>query len=184
MTDDYTYNPDSWNPVLAGVVAGATAAIVAGLFALVLDSPNDVAGNSLVVVVIALAIGAASGLLWRRLRATENALRMFSWTIAGGFFIALIAITIADQTAVEDLVPFALPLAAVIFITVGFITPLLDGVTAPQWVAIIPIVIALAIGVAFLGRDTTASDESSLEHGGQPPGTVLPAADAVGTDDR
>ena len=60
MSDSYTYDPNSWNPILAGVVAGATSAIVAALFALVLDSPNDSDGNSLIIVLVALAIGAAS----------------------------------------------------------------------------------------------------------------------------
>lgn len=163
MTDSYTYDPDSWNPILAGVVAGAVAAIVAALLALLLESPNRTAANSLVVVLLALAIGAASGLLWRRVRATNNALRTFGWTIAGGFIITLVAITIADQSSVDNLIRYAVPLAAVIFITVGFITPLLDGVTAPPWVAIIPIAIALIIGAALLGVDTTTSSDVSLQ---------------------
>lgn len=163
VTDSYTYDPDSWNPILAGVVAGAMAAIVAALLALLLDSPNRTAGNSLVVVLLALAIGGASGLLWRRVRASQNALRIFGWTIAGGFIITLAGITIADQSSVDNLIGYAVPLAAVIFITVGFITPLLDGVTAPQWAAIIPVIIALLLGVAFLGIDTTPSSEVSLQ---------------------
>lgn len=163
MTDSYTYDPDSWNPILAGVVAGAIAAIIAALLALMLDSPNSTASNSLVVVLLALAIGAASGFLWRRVRATHNPIRTFGWTIAGGFVITLIAITIADQSAVDNLIRYAVPLASVVFITVGFITPLLDGVTAPQWVAIIPVLIALLMGVALLGTDTTPAAEVSLK---------------------
>jgi hypothetical protein len=163
MTDGYRYDPNTWNPILAGVVAGATAAIVAGLITLILDTPSDISGASLAVVLIALAIGALSGLLWRRLRASANAMRTFSWTIAGGFFITLAAIAITDQAGVNDLIRYAVPLAAVIFITVGFITPLLDGVTAPQWVAIIPIVIALAIGVAFLGRDSATTTDATAD---------------------
>lgn len=162
MTDSYTFDPDSWNPILAGVVAGAMAAIVAALLTLILDSPNRTAGNSLVVVLVALAIGAASGLLWRRIRATDNAMKIFGWTLAGGFLITLVAVAIADQTGVDNLIRYAAPLSAVIFITVGFITPLLDGVTAPQWVAIIPILIALVVGVALLSTDTTPLAEVSL----------------------
>lgn len=156
MSDSYIYDPNSWNPILAGVVAGAISAIVAALAALVLESPNESSGNSLVIVLIALAIGAASGFLWRRLRATNNALRTFGWTVAGGFVITLVAITVADLTFVDDLAVYAVPLAAVVFITVGFITPLLDGVTTPSWVAIIPIVVALALGIALFGTNTTA----------------------------
>ena len=164
MSDSYTYDPNSWNPILAGVVAGATSAIVAALFALVLDSPNDSDGNSLIIVLVALAIGAASGFLWRRLRATNNALRTFGWTVAGGFLITLMAIAVADQTFVDSLVPYAVPLAALIFITVGFITPLLDGITAPSWVAIIPIVLALAIGIGLFGTNSSSQAMDSADH--------------------
>ncbi len=148
--NEYTYDPNTWNPVLAGVVAGAIGAIVAAIIGLFVDSPNETYANSLVVVLAALTLGAASGALWRRLRATSNGLRTFSWTVAGGWFVAVAAIVVTDQAIVADLVPYAVPAATVIFITIGFLTPLVDGVTAPTWVAAIPILIALGLGVAFL----------------------------------
>ena len=147
---DYSFDPDSWNPVLAGTVAGAVGAIVAALIALALDSPNETYANSLSVVIVALILGAASGELWRRLRATNNGLRTFAWTTAGGFFVVVTGIVIADQTVVADLTPYAVPIAAIVFITLGFLTPLIDGVEAPMWLAAVPIALALALGVGLL----------------------------------
>ncbi|MGI9585860.1 MAG: YceI family protein [Acidimicrobiia bacterium] len=160
---DYTYNPDTWNPVLAGVVAGATAAIVAALISLPLRSPDEIIANSLTVVVASLVLGGISGLLWRRLRVNDNALRVYGWTIAGGFVAAMAGVTLADQTTLNNLVPYAAPLIAVIFITLGFLTPLFAGVTSATWIAAIPIIIALAIGVGLFGRGNVASGELSLD---------------------
>jgi polyisoprenoid-binding protein YceI len=160
---DYSYNPDTWNPVLAGVVAGAIAAIVAALVSLPLRSPDEIIANSLTVVVASLVLGGISGLLWRRLRLNENAVRIFGWTMAGGFVAAMAGVAIADQTALNNLVPYATPLAAVIFITLGFLTPLLSGVTGPVWIAAIPIVVAVALGIGLFGRGNVASGELSLD---------------------
>ena len=145
----YTYDPTTWNPILAGTVAGAIGAIVSALVAIGLDSPNDTYANSLTVVLVALVLGAASGELWRRLRATNDGLRTFGWTTAGGFVVVLAAIVIADQTVVTDLTPYAAPVAAIIFASLGFLTPLIDGARSPMWVAAIPIVIALGLGVGL-----------------------------------
>jgi hypothetical protein len=146
----YTYDPSTWSPVLAGIVAGAIGAIVSALVALGLDSPDETYANSLTVVLVALVLGAASGALWRRLRATSNGLRTFGWTTAGGFVVVLAAIVIADQTVVTNLTPYAIPVATIIFVTLGFLTPLIDGIRAPVWTAAIPIVIALGLGIGLL----------------------------------
>jgi hypothetical protein len=154
----YTYNPDAWHPVLAGAVAGSIAAIVAGLLSLVLVSPNETVANSLTVVLTSIGIGLVAGGLWRRLRASRNALKAFSWSMVGAFFVALSAIALADFTVMSSLIPYAAPIAAIIFITLAFFIPMLSNVTAPTWVAVIPIVVALGIGVGMLGRGDTTSD--------------------------
>ncbi|MGI9667597.1 MAG: YceI family protein [Acidimicrobiia bacterium] len=163
MSSDYTYNPDTWHPVLAGVVAGAIAAIVAGVLAALLRSPDEVVANSLTVVLGALVLGGISGLLWRRIRVNPHAIRTFGLTLGGGYFVAMLAVTIVDQTVLSNLIAYAVPLGAVIFITLGFMTPLLAGVTAPVWVAAIPVLIALAIGVGLFGRGNVASGELTLD---------------------
>ena len=154
MTDQYTFDPDAWSPALGGLVAGALGAIVAAIIGAILttsivDQPHDYT-NSLTVVLVSLALGWISGMLWRRLRAADRASTIFAWTLVGGFFATLSAVVIVDQTVLKSLAPYAIPLAAVIFITLAFFTPLLSRTHAPKWTAVIPVVIALAIGVGLV----------------------------------
>jgi hypothetical protein len=153
LADHYTYDPETWSPALAGIVAGAIGAIVAAiigwmLISQVIDQPHDYV-NSLTVVIVSLVLGWVSGLLWRRLRASDNAPKVFAWTLIGGFFATLAGIVIADQTVLSSLAPYAVPLAAVIFITLAFFTPMLSRVRAPKWVAALPVLVALAIGIGL-----------------------------------
>jgi hypothetical protein len=153
LTSQYTYDPDAWPPALAGIVAGAIGAIVAAIVAWMLtggvvDRPSDYT-NSLTVVIVSLVLGWVSGLLWRRLRANDNAVKVFSWTIAGAFLATLSAVLIVDQTVLSSLAPYAVPVAAIIFITLGFFTPVLARVTAPRWSAAIPLLLALAVGLGL-----------------------------------
>lgn len=153
MTDQYTYDPNTWPPSLAGIVAGAIGAIVAALIGWMLtggivDQPSDYT-NSLTVVIVSLVLGWISGLLWRRLRAGDNAVMAFSWTIAGGFLVTLSAVLIVDQTVLSSLAPYAVPLAAIVFITLAFFTPILTRVTAPKWSAAVPLLLAFAVGVGL-----------------------------------
>ncbi|GMQ93633.1 MAG: hypothetical protein BMS9Abin12_1113 [Acidimicrobiia bacterium] len=150
MTNQYTYDPDAWPPVVAGLVAGAIAAIAAAVIGWILtttalDSPDEYA-NSLTVVVIALVLGLISGVLWRRLRASSNAQTVFAWSMAGGFVAAIAAVLLADQTVLTSLAPYAVPLVAIVFITLGFFTPMLARTRSPQWIAAIPPLLAVGIG--------------------------------------
>ena len=153
MAQKYIYDPDTWSPYLAGVVAGAIGAIVAAIIGWILtggivENPHDYV-NSLTVVIVSLALGLISGLLWQRLRATDNASTIFAWTIVGGFVMTLAAILVVDQTVLSSLAPYAVPLVAIIFITLAFFTPIMSRVTAPAWTSAIPILLALAIGLGL-----------------------------------
>ena len=150
MADTYTYNPDTWSPALAGAVAGAIGAIVAAIVGWILaggvvENPHDLV-NSLTVVIVALVLGLIAGLLWRRLRVTDNASTIFAWTVAGGFVMTLAAILVVDQTVLSSLAPYTVPIAGIIFITLAFFTPILSRVTAPPWISVIPVLLALGIG--------------------------------------
>lgn len=158
MSYSYTYNPDAWHPVFAGAAAGAFAAIVAGLLSLILVSPGETVANSLTVVLTSIGLGVVAGGLWRRLRASRNAPRIFTWSMVGAFFVTLSAIALADFTVMSSLIPYAAPIAAIVFITLAFFVPMLSNVTAPTWIAIILIVVALGIGVGMLGRGQSTSD--------------------------
>jgi hypothetical protein len=153
LADTYTYNPDTWSPALAGLVAGAVGAIVAAIVGWILtgdvvENPHDYV-NSLTVVIVSLVLGLIAGMLWRRLRATDNASTMFAWTIVGGFVMTLAAILVVDQTVLSSLAPYTVPLAAIVFITLAFFTPILSRIKAPAWIAVIPVLLALAIGVGL-----------------------------------
>lgn len=139
--------------MLAGLVAGAIGAIDAAivgwiLTAWVFEAPHDYA-NSLTVVVVALVLGVISGALWRKLRASPNGRVVFTWAIVGAFFATLSAVVIADQTVVNHLAPYAVPLTAIIFITIAAFTPTLSASHTAKWVAAIPVLLALALGVAL-----------------------------------
>jgi polyisoprenoid-binding protein YceI len=163
MADTYTYDPDAWHPAVAGLVAGAIAAIVAALVSLPLRSPDEIVANSLSVVIGSLVLGLISGMLWRRIRLTDGAMKIYGWTMAGGFVVTMMAASLVDVFFVDDLAPYAAPLTAIIFLTLGFLVPLLAGVTAPVWVAAVPIFIALALGLGLFGRGNVASGELSLD---------------------
>jgi hypothetical protein len=163
MANSYTYDPDAWHPVIAGLVAGAIAAIVAALVSLPLRSPDEIVANSLSVVVGSLVLGAISGMLWRRLRVSDNAPKVYGWTMAGGFVATMTAASLVDVFFLDNLAPYAAPLTAIIFLTLGFLVPLLAGVTAPVWVAAVPVLIALGLGIGLFGRGNVASGELSLD---------------------
>ena len=163
VSSSYTYNPNTWPPVLAGAVAGAIAAIVAGLVSLPLRSPDEVIANSLSVVLVSIVLGLLAGGLWRRLRATSNAQKTFAWSLVGAFFTVAAAIALVDLFALSNTAKYAGPLAVIIFITLGFFVPMLSRVTAPLWIAAIPIIIAIALGVGLFGRGNVASGELSLD---------------------
>jgi polyisoprenoid-binding protein YceI len=163
LSSRYTYNPDTWPPVLAGAVAGSIAAMVAGTLSLVLRSPDEIIANSVTVVLISIILGLLSGELWRKLRTRNNAERTFAWSMVGAFFVAASVIALTDLFALSNLAKYAGPLALIIFITLGFFVPMLSRVTAPVWVAAIPIVIAIALGIGLFGRGNVASGELSLD---------------------
>jgi hypothetical protein len=163
VSSSYTYNPNTWPPVLAGAVAGSIGAIVSALVSLPLRSPEEVIANSLTVVLLAIVLGLLAGGLWRRLRATANADKTFIWSMVGAFFAVAAAVALVDLFFLSDIGKYAAPLVIITFITLGFFVPMLSRVTAPVWVAAIPIIIALALGVGLFGRGNVASGELSLD---------------------
>jgi hypothetical protein len=163
MADDYTYDPRSLNPILAGLAAGSVGAIAASLLALPVHTPDELVANSLTVTITSLIIGALSGLLWRRIRATSNATRTFALTMVGAFVVTMMAAAIIDQTALERLIPYAGAVSLVIFLSVGLLTPVFSRAVVPAWVAIIPVVLALILGFGLVGRGTSTSGDLSLD---------------------
>lgn len=163
MPTDYTHDPRSLNPILAGLAAGSVGAIAASLIALPVHTPDELVANSLTITIAALVIGALSGLLWRRIRATTNSTRTFALTMVGGFVITMMAAAIIDQTALDRFVPYAGAASLVIFLSIGLLTPVFARAVVPAWVAIIPVVLALIVGLGLFGRGTSTSGDLSLD---------------------
>jgi high-affinity Fe2+/Pb2+ permease len=153
LTDRYAFDPDAWTPRIAGLVAGAIGAIVAAIVGwtlteFVFDQPHTYT-NTLTVTIVAVVLGLVSGGLWGSLRASANGHRAFVWSMVGGFVVTIIAVLVADQNILNGLAPYAVPLTAIIFITLAFFTPLLSQVRTSPWVAAIPVLLAVGLGVGL-----------------------------------
>lgn len=149
---EYTYDPTSLSPILSGLGAGAIGAIVASLVSLPLSSPDETVANTLSVTIASLLIGLAAGALWRRLRASNNAMRTFLWAQAGALVIALLAITIVDRAFLGQLGPYAFPLAIIVFASVALLTPLFAGSHLPSWSIWLLVGAAVIVGAGLLGQ--------------------------------
>ncbi len=163
MANDYTYDPRSLDPILAGVAAGSVGAIAASLIALPIHTPDELVANSLTVTIAALIIGALSGLLWRRIRVMKNASRTFAFTMVAAFFITMMAAAIIDQTTLDRFIPYAGAVSLVIFLSVGLLTPVFSRAVAPAWAALIPVIIALIVGFGLFGSGNAADGALELD---------------------
>ena len=117
------------------------------LLALPLDSPNETAANPITITILALAIGAASGVLWRNVRAQNSGSKIFAWSIGGGLLIVLSALAVIEWLAGGGWFQYAGLVVGVIFLSVGLLTPVISRAVGPAWAALIPVV--LAVVVAF-----------------------------------
>ena len=159
MPSEYRYDPDALNPWLAGLAAGAVGAIAGTVLAFSLLSPDEVIANSVTVTAGALLVGLASGWLWRRVRATSNGLATFRWALVGAFVVTLVAVAIVDQVAISRLIPYGTPIDAVIFVSVGLLTPYLAAHHWPVWTVAVLVAIALAMAVGLFGRGNVESGD-------------------------
>ena len=110
--------------MIAGLTAGSIAAVVAALVSLPLRSPDDALLNSATVVIAALIAGLAAGALWRYSARSKRHRTVFAgvWTAAFG---AAALLSWAGETQLDRFLPFALPLAAIVFTLTGALTVLL-----------------------------------------------------------
>ena len=148
-------------PVLAGLVSGSAAAVVASLVSLPLRSPDDILFNSATVTVGVLFVGLAAGALWRVLSG-RNRYTAFGVLWSVGFGLVAAAAFLA-QTQLDRVVPYALPLAAIAFPVIGVGT--LAGGRASvlkPWVAAVAIAAALGVGIGLSGIGDEESGELKL----------------------
>jgi polyisoprenoid-binding protein YceI len=168
MSSEYEYDPRTLNPVLSGLAAGAVGAIAGSLVSLSITTPDEIVANTLSLSILAMLIGLATGELWRRVRATSNGLRTFYLTTSAAFVLTLILLVSIDRFALQNLLPYAVPVAGIVFLSVGLLTPAFSRAVVSSWIVVIPVVLALAVGIGLLGRGKTTSGELSLEDVGEP----------------
>ena len=149
--------------MIAGLTAGSIAAIVAALVSLPLRSPDDALLNSATVVIAALIAGLAAGALWRYSVKSKRRRTVFAsvWTAAFG---AAALLSWAGETQLDRFLPFALPLAAIVFTLTGALTVLLSGAPAVQkpWLPAAALAAALAVGLSLAGQGDEESGRLEL----------------------
>lgn len=150
MAEDYLYDPRTLNPTMAGLAAGSVGAIAASLISLPVTSPNDTVANPLTVTVVAMIIGALSGIVWRRVRATANGARTFVIAMVAALLVVLSTLAIIEWTAGGGWFTYTALVAGVIFLSVGLLTPVVSRAVAPTWAALIPVFLAVVVALGLL----------------------------------
>ena len=149
MAEDYIYDPRTLNPTMAGLAAGSVGAIAASLISLPITSPSDTVANPLTITVVAMIIGALSGILWRSVRATANGGRTFVISMVAGLVVILSALAIIEWTAGGGWFTYVALVAGVIFLSVGLLTPVISRAVAPVWAAMIPVALAVIVALGL-----------------------------------
>ncbi len=149
MAEDYVYDPRTLNPTLAGLAAGSVGAIAASLISLPVTSPNDTVANPLTVTAVAMIIGALSGLVWQRVRATTNGARSFVIAMVAGLLVVLSTLAIIEWTAGGGWFTYTALVTSVIFLSVILLTPVVSRAVAPVWAVMIPVVLAVVVAVGL-----------------------------------
>ena len=150
-------------PIRAGLVAGSSAGIVAALVSLPLRSPDDILFNTATVVFGALAAGIAAGAVWRTLSSGRTRSRRFAILLAAGFaVVALFAVL--GETQLDHFAAFVLPLAAIVFLLTGLLTPVMarSSTLKRWWLAPAVLVLALAVGTGLAGQGDQESGRLEL----------------------
>lgn len=155
--------PAALRSLSAGTTAGGIAAVAAALVSLPLRSPDEIVANSLTVAVGALVVGLGAGVSWHTAAPTSNAAGRHAIVMAGAFVAAMALVAVADRTILSNLLGYAVPLAALIFVVTAVLTPLLAAASPSSWWSVAAVVVALGIGVGLFGRGNVASGELTLE---------------------
>lgn len=180
--------------VLGGLGAGALAAAAAALLSLPLRSPDDAFFNTASVTLGGLLVGLLAGLAWWALQRRARPLVAFvRWLVAGFALVTLVALAFeaAPNAPLDGVAPFVLPLAALVFATVGVLTPLLARpALRPAWSGPLAAGGAIVLGLALAGAGDTPSGRLALPErpagtpaagqGGEASGGVLRPQDVAG----
>ena len=149
-------------PVLAGLTAGAAAAIVASLVQLPLYSPTDVVFNSLTVTAGSLVAGLLAGALWAVANKSAPRRRLF-YAVWLALFGVVAGASAAGDTQIDRMVSFVLPLAAIVMASTGIGTPLLSGSGRLGLLAAsIAVMVAVGVGAGLATQGDAESGRLEL----------------------
>jgi len=150
--------------LLAGLTAGAIAAVIVTLVSLPLHSPVDSVFNSATVSIAAIAVGLIAGLLWMRFSA-----RIMWYGISlAGLFIIVLAAALAGESVLDRLASFTIPLAAIAIIVCAVLTPLLANFfVRPElgllkWSPVPALIVALVLGFGLITQGDAESGDLAL----------------------
>ena len=150
-------------PIRAGLVAGSVAAIVAALASLPLQSPDDILFNSATVVVGALVTGSVAGSIWRILPNDRSRQRRFTllWVIS---LVLVSLLAIAGEAQLDRFFSFLMPLAAIVFVLTGLLTPVIarSSKLSQLWLAPMIVALAIAVGITLVGHGDQKSGKLEL----------------------
>ena len=149
-----------------GLIAGSVAAVVAALVSLPLRSPVDNVFNTATVVLAALLVGVAAGLIWDNLASNRRRLPYYAGALTLGLTAVVLTAVIGDIW-LEGLISFTVPLAAIVFLVSGVLTPNLGRVplTTARWPAPVLLVAAVGLGIGLAGQGDARSGDLSLPEG-------------------
>ncbi|MFA7248468.1 MAG: YceI family protein [Dehalococcoidia bacterium] len=144
--------------MLAGLLSGAVAALVAALLSLPLHSPDDAIFNTATVTLGALVAGVAAGGLRQALSARAFAI---AW---GGAFVVLVVALAASEAMFARMLTFGLPIAAIVFAVTALGVALLRGRALPRMplVSVAVAGIAVAVGLGLAGQGDAESGALAL----------------------
>ena len=148
----------------AGLTAGSVAAIVAALVSLPLRSPSDTLLNSAAVALAGLLSGVAAGLLWLAVRRSPKSHIYFLAIWAAAFIPATLLVILWGRLQLDNFTAFALPLAVIVFVITGFLTPAIPRFLPwlHWWGAAIAIAAAVTVGLGLAGQGDQESGELRL----------------------
>ena len=159
--------------MLAGLIAGSVAALMASLVSLPLRSPLDIAFNTLTVTVASLVVGIASGLLWKALADNPRRLLYYAGGLAAAFVVVAV-VAVVGSMWLERFAAFTIPLAAIVFALSGILAPMVGGISvaAVRGLAVVLLIASVGLGIGLAGQGDTESGELSLPERVEAPTTT------------
>src|SRR5262245_44675998 len=158
--------------LLAGLAAGAIAALPAVLLSLPLRSPDDLLFNSATVAIGALLFGLVAGLAWWQVRRRGAGPRAYALCALSAFLVIAAGaelLEVMPGAPLARLVRFVIPLAAIVVGVTAQLTPLLARprlrvpILAPAATLVV-----LVLGIALAGQGDAESGRLALPEVGTP----------------